>query len=160
RRPGQRLPLPLADRNRLRPVPFPPGLQVRRLDTTFPNTAAQDRSDVHRHSTGRRNPEGRAVIAPTAAQQQAVQARGNGLLAAGAGTGKTRTLVQRCLSLLQSGCSLDNILVVTFTEAAATEMRARMRLALQDALDSDSADAAARRDHLEKQLTSLETAPI
>ena len=38
----------------------------------------------------------------TAAQQEAIAARGNVLVVAGAGTGKTRTLVERCLDCLLS----------------------------------------------------------
>ena len=58
----------------------------------------------------------------TPAQLQAIQARGNVLVVAGAGTGKTHTLVERCLSCVldeQSLTSLDDILMVTFTDAAA-----------------------------------------
>ena len=68
----------------------------------------------------------------TSSQQQAVAARGNVLVMAGAGTGKTHTLVERCLELIaKEKASLDEILVVTFTEAAATEMRRRLREALE-----------------------------
>ena len=52
---------------------------------------------------------------------------------AGAGTGKTHTLVERCLALISEGVSLEQILIVTFTEAAATEMRERLRRALEAA---------------------------
>ena len=69
----------------------------------------------------------------TAAQQSALAAHGNVLVMAGAGTGKTRTLVGRCLHLLCArAVSLDEILIVTFTEAAAAEMRRRLRAALED----------------------------
>ena len=66
---------------------------------------------------------------PTPNQRRAIEALGNVLVQAGAGAGKTRTLVQRCVSwLLQDRQnSLDQILMVTFTEAAATEMRLRIR---------------------------------
>ncbi len=68
----------------------------------------------------------------TPSQQRAVAARGNVLVMAGAGTGKTHTLVARCLDLLcEEKVSLDEILIVTFTEAAATEMRQRLRAALE-----------------------------
>jgi ATP-dependent helicase/nuclease subunit A len=72
-------------------------------------------------------------------QRQAVIARGNVLVMAGAGTGKTHTLVERCLHCLcaeQPPASLEEILVVTFTEAAAAEMRQRLRERLEQALDS------------------------
>src|SRR5580693_3198535 len=68
----------------------------------------------------------------TPTQQRAVAARGNVLVMAGAGTGKTHTLVARCLDLIsRERAPLDEILIVTFTEAAATEMRQRLRDALE-----------------------------
>ena len=75
-----------------------------------------------------------AAVKPrrTPAQERAVAARGNVLVMAGAGTGKTHTLVERCLGLIRDeGVSLDEILIVTFTDAAATEMRERLRAALE-----------------------------
>ncbi len=71
----------------------------------------------------------------TDSQRAAISARGNVLVVAGAGTGKTRTLVERCLSLVlhpSKPVSLTEILVVTFTEAAAAEMRERIRRALDE----------------------------
>src|SRR6266446_2680447 len=73
----------------------------------------------------------------TSAQQQAIAARGNVLVVAGAGTGKTHTLVERCLNCLleeKPPASLDEILMVTFTEAAAAEMRQRIRARLEEEL--------------------------
>ena len=68
----------------------------------------------------------------TLSQQRAIAARGNVLVMAGAGTGKTHTLVARCLNLIcGENVSLDEILIVTFTEAAATEMKQRLRSALE-----------------------------
>jgi len=69
----------------------------------------------------------------TADQQRAVAARGNVLVMAGAGTGKTSTLVARCIDCLSGSnpASLDQLLVVTFTEAAAAEARERIRIALE-----------------------------
>lgn len=70
----------------------------------------------------------------TAAQQEAIKARGNVLVVAGAGAGKTRTLVDRCLAWLREDPqenSLDQVLMVTFTEAAGAEMRNRLREQLE-----------------------------
>jgi ATP-dependent helicase/nuclease subunit A len=92
----------------------------------------------------------------TPAQTQAVAARGNVLVMAGAGTGKTKTLVARCLDCLErERVSLDELLIVTFTEAAAAEMRQRLRRALEA-----KADAAPADDHWPHQLALFDIAPI
>jgi len=94
----------------------------------------------------------------TPGQRHAVAARGNVLVMAGAGTGKTRTLVERCLDCLcREQVSLDEILVVTFTEAAATEMRQRLRAALEKALNSQP---SALNSHLAAQLALFDVAHI
>ena len=92
----------------------------------------------------------------TPQQREAIAARGDLLVAAGAGTGKTRTLVARCLQLVAGeGESLENILMVTFTEAAAAEMRARLRRELREQLAARPDD-----DHLAQQLALLDGARI
>jgi ATP-dependent helicase/nuclease subunit A len=69
----------------------------------------------------------------TPSQRRAVAARGNVLVMAGAGTGKTKTLVERCLNCLgRDRASLDELLIVTFTEAAAAEMRKRLRERIEE----------------------------
>ena len=64
----------------------------------------------------------------TESQRNAVLLRGRDLLvSAGAGTGKTRVLVQRFIQLvLEGGARVDDILTVTFTEKAADEMKRRI----------------------------------
>ncbi|MBI3874657.1 MAG: helicase-exonuclease AddAB subunit AddA [Verrucomicrobia bacterium] len=97
------------------------------------------------------------MSAPTPSQHRAVAARGNVLVSAGAGTGKTHTVVERCLRLvLDEGVSLDRILMVTFTEAAAAEMRRRLREALHEKLDAPGADAS----RIAQQIALLDTANI
>jgi ATP-dependent helicase/nuclease subunit A len=77
-------------------------------------------------------PAGKNDSRLTPSQRKAVEARGNVLVMAGAGTGKTHTLIERCLDcIVREGASLDEILVVTFTEAAAAEMKQRLRAALE-----------------------------
>ncbi len=76
----------------------------------------------------------------TAEQQAAIDARDcNLLVAAAAGSGKTAVLVERILQLIiKDGVDLDRLLVVTFTNAAAGEMRERIGSALVKAIDDIS----------------------
>ena len=92
----------------------------------------------------------------TPSQQEAVAARGNVLVMAGAGTGKTHTLVERCLDLIcNDRVSLDEMLIVTFTEAAATEMRERLREGLENAINQKPDDG-----HLPEQLALFDAAHL
>ncbi len=97
----------------------------------------------------------------TPAQWEAIKADGNVLVLAGAGAGKTSTLVERCVSRLLATageCSLDQILMVTFTEAAAAEMRHRIRERLTLELSGNPPRELAAR--LERELALLDTARI
>jgi ATP-dependent helicase/nuclease subunit A len=97
------------------------------------------------------------MSAPTPQQKAAIAARGDVLVVAGAGAGKTRALVDRCLAWLldaENPGSLDQILMVTFTEAAAAEMRQRLRARLEEV------HAARPSPRLAEQLALLETALI
>jgi ATP-dependent helicase/nuclease subunit A len=95
----------------------------------------------------------------TESQQAALTARGNVLVVAGAGTGKTHTLIERCCSLLlEEGCSLDEILMVTFTDAAAAEMRKRIRTRLAKNVSDSTEPRLIRR--LEEQIALLDSAYI
>ena len=66
---------------------------------------------------------------PTPMQEKAITTKGNVLVSAAAGSGKTAVLVERVLNLLtdeETPVSADRMLIVTFTNAAAAEMRARI----------------------------------
>lgn len=65
----------------------------------------------------------------TAAQKRAIEAgKGNFLVSAGAGSGKTSVLTERIYQLVKSGTArLDQLLVLTFTNKAAAEMKSRVR---------------------------------
>ena len=57
---------------------------------------------------------------------------------AGAGTGKTYSLVQRIVSLLRNGVDIDEIVAITFTRAAASELRSRIRGELEQIRSENS----------------------
>jgi len=92
----------------------------------------------------------------TPQQAAAVTAEGNVLVMAGAGTGKTSTLVARVADRLTRPTDpvrADRLLMVTFTEAAAAEMRSRLRERLE-------ALAASAEGGLVEQVARLELAVI
>ena len=93
-------------------------------------------------------------------QQTAIEARGrNILVAAAAGSGKTRVLVERIIQqLLHDELDVDELLVVTFTNAAAAEMRERIEGALARELDGITDHEIAAR--LERQMILLTGADI
>lgn len=74
----------------------------------------------------------------TPEQKQAIEDRGGALLlAAAAGSGKTAVLTQRAVELIAdeaAGVEVDRLLIVTFTNAAAAELRQRMAAALDEKL--------------------------
>lgn len=94
------------------------------------------------------------------AQERAAQHRGNVVVSAGAGTGKTRTLVERCLFRLldpRQPTGIDQFLIVTFTEAAAAEMRRRLA---QRLAEEETRQPSPRRDWIAQQRALLDTAAI
>lgn len=95
----------------------------------------------------------------TASQQDAISARDENLLiSAAAGSGKTRVLVDRIVDLIQKDhVPLLNMLIVTFTNAAAGEMKARLRQGLQEAVAESAGDD---KLFLLEQLDSLNDAHI
>lgn len=83
------------------------------------------------------------------------------LVAAAAGSGKTAVLVERIITRLKdmdNPLSVQELMVVTFTKAAAQEMSARIGLALAKAMEST--DDAAMQERLERQLNLLPSAHI
>ena len=72
---------------------------------------------------------------------------------AGAGTGKTHSLVQRIVALLKGGVSIDEIIAITFTRAAASELRSRIRAELET-LRSENPDL----DWIKAALEGIDTA--
>jgi len=95
----------------------------------------------------------------TGQQADAVQASDEAVVVtAGAGSGKTRTLVGRYLALLESGLPLRSIVAITFTDKAAREMRARIRAAVEAWLEQR--DGSAERERWEEAFAALDSARV
>ncbi|MGC9347547.1 MAG: UvrD-helicase domain-containing protein [Anaerolineae bacterium] len=78
-------------------------------------------------------------LSPSDEQLPAVLARGQDVVVtAGAGTGKTRTLVARYISFLIEGLPLRSIVAITFTRKAAREMRNRVREEVRRYLETEA----------------------
>ena len=73
-------------------------------------------------------------------QQKAIDSSGSNILvSAAAGSGKTAVLVQRVIRMItaENPVRLDRILMVTFTNAAAAEMRTRIYKAITECIERD-----------------------
>ena len=82
----------------------------------------------------------------TPAQKAAVEARGCPVLvSAAAGSGKTRVLTERLLARVLEGEDVDRFLVITFTRAAAAELRGRILTELNTVIAENPGDQRLRR---------------
>ena len=96
------------------------------------------------------------AIELTKQQLAAVENRGGDLLvSAAAGSGKTRVLVERLMGYVERGEDIDRFLVITFTNAAAAELRDRIAAAIHAALAQKPGDR-----HLRRNATLVYKAPI
>lgn len=84
----------------------------------------------------------------TKEQQEAIDKEGSNIIvSAGAGSGKTAVLTERVIRKLRDGINIDQLLVLTFTNAAAAEMKDRIRTAI-------------KKENLLKQLDYIDAAYI
>ncbi len=98
-----------------------------------------------------------AEVKWTNEQLQAIQEKGSNILvAAAAGSGKTAVLVERIIhKIIDEQMDIDKMLVVTFTNAAASEMRERILEAIYKKLEETPQNV-----HLQKQIILLNKASI
>ncbi|AFS78914.1 ATP-dependent helicase/deoxyribonuclease, subunit A [Gottschalkia acidurici 9a] len=94
----------------------------------------------------------------TEAQSEAIKNRGcNLLVSAAAGSGKTAVLVERIIKLIvEDKIDIDKLLIVTFTNAAAGEMRERILKAITDEMEKENSD----EKNLRKQVSLINKASI
>ena len=98
-----------------------------------------------------------ASVSWTKEQKQAIEEKGSNLLvAAAAGSGKTAVLVERIIhKIIDEKMDIDKMLVVTFTNAAASEMRERILDAIYKKIEENPND-----NHLQRQIVLLNKANI
>ena len=89
-------------------------------------------------------------------QEKAINEKGNILVAAAAGSGKTAVLVERVIrNIIQNKINIDEMLVVTFTIAAASEMKEKILDAIYKKIEEEKGN-----NHLKKQLIYISNAKI
>ena len=91
----------------------------------------------------------------TKEQRQAISKKNSNILvAAAAGSGKTAVLVERIINkILNEKIDIDKLLVVTFTNAAAQELKEKILNAIYKALETEK--DSKKRNHLKNQLIYL-----
>ena len=96
----------------------------------------------------------------TKEQRQAISKKNSNILvAAAAGSGKTAVLVERIINkILNEKIDIDKLLVVTFTNAAASEMRERILNAIYKKIDESESDEEIQ--NLQKQVVLVNKASI
>ncbi len=96
---------------------------------------------------------------PTPEQQAAIQAEGEVLVSASAGSGKTFVMIEKIIRLILDGkAEVGSILAVTFTNLAAAEMKERLRAALVARINEEGDGAV--RARLKAQLAEISSADI
>lgn len=83
-------------------------------------------------------------------QKLAIAAReGTIVVSAAAGSGKTTVLIERIIKMILSGeCSVDELLIVTFTRAATAEIRSRLATAITKALSDNPNDSNLKKQEM------------
>ena len=94
----------------------------------------------------------------TADQLLAIQSEGNLIVSAAAGAGKTAVLTERIVSRIRAGAPVESLLVLTFTRAAAAEMKGRISNRLNQL--ADEAETPEEMRYLRRQARNVDGAFI
>lgn len=92
-----------------------------------------------------------AEFKPTASQKEAIETRGSAVLvSAGAGSGKTRVLTERLMGYIcdeKQPVDVDSFLIITYTKAAAAELRGRIMEEISARLAAQPQNRGLRRQN-------------
>lgn len=129
--------------------------QIERCGSIAANGARSERVDYEK----KKGENHRMGVSWTKEQAQVIHLRNrNILVSAAAGSGKTAVLVERIITRLtvdEPPIDVDQMLVVTFTEAAAAEMKERIRDAIEKKLEEQPENV-----HLQRQATLIHNAQV
>ena len=93
----------------------------------------------------------------TPEQSAAIKSRGQVIVSASAGSGKTFVMIEKLVSAIEGGADLDEVLAVTFTKKAAAQMKEKLRKALIERMNGADGEKKAR---LKVQLNKIPSAGI
>ena len=95
----------------------------------------------------------------TLEQQKAIESVGKTIVSASAGSGKTTVMIEKIIRFIKSGHNVGEVLAVTFTKKAASQMKEKLAKALIEAINNPN-ESAERRDFLKRQLNEVPSADI
>ena len=92
-------------------------------------------------------------------QRAAIEAQGKTIVSASAGSGKTTVMIEKIIRLIKSGCSVEEVLAVTFTKKAAAQMKEKLSKELIEAINAEETSTE-KRAELKKRLSEVPSADI
>ena len=95
----------------------------------------------------------------TLEQRAAIEATGKTIVSASAGSGKTTVMIEKIIRLIKAGCAVGEILAVTFTKKAATQMKEKLSKSLIASIN-DPKTAPAQKKELKLRLGEVASADI
>ncbi len=97
-------------------------------------------------------------MAFTYEQEAAIKCKGDVIVSASAGSGKTTVMIERLVNAVMEGTSLDNILAVTFTKKAAAQIKEKLRKKIIEKMAGTEDETVKKR--LKEQLVAIPSADI
>ncbi len=95
----------------------------------------------------------------TEEQLSAIEEKGRVILSASAGSGKTTVMIEKIVRLVKEGLDFSNLLAVTYTKKAASQMKDKLRRELISAINEEGTPKETR-ERLKKQLAKVSSADI
>ena len=98
-------------------------------------------------------------MAFTPEQQDAIDAKGRVIVSASAGSGKTTVMIEKMIRLILNGLDVSDVLAVTFTKKAASQMKEKLKKKLIERINAPETSADEKK-RLKEQLANVPTASV